>query len=344
MVLKSRDIVSIPVLNQWIIKGLKYGQLSWTQTFNRMGKSNPYKKIQNIAIGKIAEQAVQKYLQSNQIKFDLKGSTKWYEIDIDDLEINDYQIDIKSNFIDKNTSYIKKKSIGSMLENRLDWYGTCHALVPSDQVASKNRGNNLMKKIYIFVFAEGTINPQSTKHIIHAFWDYRWLKKAEHKNAAHLGHLRLSSSTKKELKVTIYGTTEPKKGIIETITLNHGDAITKNSYHQLFAIYSENGIPDSVLKIESKSAKLTETIKPKLSFNVDSSTKPITVLENEWSSVDVQIDHCYIAGWIKKDDFLVISNEYPRYTKIFEQYQDTLTDNFACKVQELEPITQIGRI
>ena len=344
MVLKTKDIVAINVLDKWISDGLKYGQLSWTQTFNRMGKSNPYKKIQNIAIGKIAEFSVQQYLMKNQVKFDLKGSTKWYEVDIDDLEINNFQIDVKSNFVDKNTNYIKKKNIGSQLENRLEWYGTCHALVPSDQVAAKNRGKNDMKKIYVFVFAEGTINPQSEKHIIHAFWDYRWLKKAEHKNSAHLGNLHLSSLSKEELRVTIYGTTEPKRGVIEKVTLVNGNATTKNSYHQIFAMYSERGLPDKPLKIESKSAKLTETIMPKLSFSVDSGTKPITVIENDWYSVDVQIEHCYIAGWIKKDDFLVISNEYPRYTKIFEQYQDTLTDNFACKIKELEPIAKIGSI
>ena len=84
MKVTPNDIKSVLVKDEWIMQGLKYGQLSWTQTFNRMGKASPYKKIQNITLGKIAESAVLDYLKNKKIKYTLKGSTKWYEIDIDD--------------------------------------------------------------------------------------------------------------------------------------------------------------------------------------------------------------------------------------------------------------------
>ena len=169
MPLSSTSIVRIPVQEIWINDGLKYGQISWTQTFNRMGKASPYKKIQNIAIGKIAEDAVKNYLKSENLTFDLKGSTKWYEIDIDDLEIKNFQVDIKSNLIDLSSTYIKKKNIGSTTDAKLAWYNKCHALVPSDQVAAKNRGNKNMNKLYIFVFVEGKINQNKNENLIHAF-------------------------------------------------------------------------------------------------------------------------------------------------------------------------------
>ena len=342
MAVESHDIVRIPILDEWVVQGLKYGQLSWTQTFNRMGKASPYKKIQNIALGKIAESAVFEYLNKSNIKFDLKGSTKWYEVDIDDLEIRNHQIDVKSNFVDKNSDYIKRKKIKSDAEAKLEWYLKCHALVPADQVASKNRGNSKMKKRFVFVFAEGTINSNSSKHIIHAFWDYRWLKKAEHKNYPHLGNLRISSLSSKTIELTIYGTTGINTAVIEKIKLQNGETLTKNSYHQVFAAYVSTGLPDNDLIIKSEDGLLTEVIKSKFSFTVDSNEKPIKVISNDWNSVDIQIDHCYIAGWIDKEEFLIISKEYPRYTKIFEQYQDTLTSNFACEVKDLEPISKIG--
>lgn len=344
MAVQPKDIIPIKVSDNWIHAGIKYGQLSWTQTFNRMGKASPYKKIQNIAIGKIAESAVLEYLNQAQIEFDLKGSTKWYEIDIDDLEINDYQIDVKSNLVDQSTGYIKRKKIGSKIEEKLEWYSRCHALVPTDQVNAKNRGNNRMKKIYLFVFVEGKINQNSTKNIMHAFWDYRWLKKAEHKNAANLGKLEISSSSKKKIELTIYGTSEPKKAVIENITINANKQYTKNSFHQVFAIYSNSGMPDSELKINSQSANLIEIIKPILQFSIDNTEKPIKVIHNDWNSIDLQIDHCFLVGWIEKDEFLINSKEYPRFTKIFEQYQDTLTANFACEVKELEPIDLIRNV
>ncbi len=344
MVLESTDIVQIKVKDEWIQKGLKYGQLSWTQTFNRMGKASPYKKIQNIVIGKIAESAFQEYLKTAKIEFDLKGSTKWYEIDIDDLEINDVQIDVKSNFIDKNSNYIRRKKIDPKQESKLEWYLKCHALVPADQVSSKNRGSAKADKAYVFVFVEGTVDAQSKKHVLHAFWDYQWIKRAEHKNAPHIGKLNISSKSKRDLEFTIYGTSEPKKSVIEKIKLQNGVATTENSYHQVFAIYSDSGLPDSDLIVKSNSSGLIEIIKPILSFDVDNSVKPLKLITNNWNNVDVQIDFCYIAGWINKEDFIVISKEYPRYTKIFEQYEDTLTSNFGCEVTKLEAISQIGKL
>jgi hypothetical protein len=309
-----------------------------------MGKASPYKKIQNVVIGKIAENAILEYLKSAKIDFDLKGSTNWYEVDIDDLEINDVQIDVKSNFIDKNSNYIRRKRIDAKLESKLEWYLKCHALVPTDQVASKNRGSDKADKAYVFVFVEGTVESNSKKHVLHAFWDYRWIKRAEHKNAPHLGELNISSKSKRDLEFTIYGTSEPKKAVIEKIRLQNGVAVTTNSYHQVFAIYSDSGLPDSEIILKSKSSGLSEIIKPNISFDVDNSVKPLKLMTNNWNAVDVQIDFCYIAGWINKEDFLVLSKEYPRYTKIFEQYEDTLTSNFGCEVIKLEAISQIGKI
>ena len=344
MAIESHDIARISVKDDWIKQGLKYGQLSWTDHFNRMGKASPYKKIQNIVIGKAAESAVQEYLRKSGIPYDLEGSTKWYEIDIDDLEIHDHQIDVKSNFIDKNNAYIKRKRIKSELEAKLEWYSKCHALVPTDQINSKNRGKNKVKKLYVFVFVEGTINDSSDKNILHAFWDYRWTKRAEHKNAPHLGQLHISSTSKKNISLTIYGTTAKHEAAIENLIIQDGKATTSNSYHQVFSLFSNSGLPDKEITVKAGDTKLIETIKPMFSFSLDNSVKPVQVISNDWNSVDVQIDHCYIAGWKEKDDFILISKEYPRYTKIFEQYQDTLTSNFACEVKELEPIAQIGNI
>jgi hypothetical protein len=216
--------------------------------------------------------------------------------------------------------------------------------VPADQVAAKNRGSTKAGKAYVFVFVEGTVASNPKKHVMHAFWDYRWLKKAEHKDAPFLGELTFSSSTKKELELTIYGTSEPKKAVIEKIKLLNGSAISKNKFHQVFALYAESGLPDSNLIVKSKSSGLEEVIKPELSFDVDNSVKPLKLINNEWNSVDVQIDFCYIAGWVDKEDFLVISKEYPRYTKIFEQYEDTLTSNFGCEVIKLEAMSHIGNL
>ena len=344
MKVTPNDIKSVLVKDEWIMQGLKYGQLSWTQTFNRMGKASPYKKIQNITLGKIAESAVLDYLKNKKIKYTLKGSTKWYEIDIDDLEINNTQVDVKSYFIDNKSSYIRSKKIGIDNDAKLKWYSKCHALVPTDQIASRTRGNPKMKKVFIFVFIEGTVNSNSNKNVMHAFWDYSWIKKAEQKDAAHLGVLEIINKSSKPLHLVIYGTTEKNNAVVEDLIINPGRKKTNSSYHQVFSIYSKKGIPDGDVIINATTAGIIETIKPVLSFNVDNTVKPSNLIDNHWNTVDLDISNCYISGWLLKDDFIVISKEYPRYTKIFEQYQDTLTSNFACRITELENIDSIGNI
>jgi hypothetical protein len=344
MTVTPNDIKAISVKDEWIQQGLKYGQLSWTQTFNRMGKASPYKKIQNITLGKIAESAVLDYLKDKKIKYTLKGSTKWYEIDIDDLEINNSQIDVKSFFIDSNSSYIRSKKIENDLEAKLKWYSKCHALVPADQIASRTRGNPKMKKVFVFVFIEGTVNSNSNKNVMHAFWNYSWIKKAEQKDAPHLGKLEINNKSSKPLHLVIYGTTAKNTAVVENLVINPGKKKTNSSYHQVFSVYSKNGIPDGEVVINATNAGIVEIIKPIISFNVDNTVTPSNLLDNNWNALDLNIAKCFISGWLLKDDFIVISKEYPRYTKIFEQYQDTLTSNFACRVTELENIDNIGNI
>jgi hypothetical protein len=309
-----------------------------------MGKSNPYKKIQNIAVGKIAEIALKEYLKKKQIKFDLKGSTKWYEIDHDDLEIRGNQLDVKSNFIDNKSKFIINKSIETNFQSKLEWFLKCHALVPSDQLNSKKRFKDISKSIYVFAFVEGTINIKSKQRLMHAFWDYKWLKKAEYKSFSHLGKLLFKINQKEPIKLKIFGTTEAKKAVIEQIEVRNGSVITRNSYHQVFSISVENGFPSDTLKIQATGTNLIEKIDPQIAFEVDSSTTPTKLIANHWNPVDLVIEHCYLTGWITKEDFLIVSDEIPRFSKKIEQYQETKTDNFGCLTKDLNPIANLDKL
>ena len=271
MKVTPNDIKSVLVKDEWIMQGLKYGQLSWTQTFNRMGKASPYKKIQNITLGKIAESAVLDYLKNKKIKYTLKGSTKWYEIDIDDLEINNSQVDVKSYFIDNKSSYIRSKKIGIDNDAKLKWYSKCHALVPADQIASRTRGNPKMKKVFIFVFIEGTVNSNSNKHVMHAFWNYSWIKKAEQKDAAHLGVLEIVNKSSKPLHLVIYWTTEKNKDYVKN-DLREGDLTDRAGLAK--KLQEKYGIDSSQAKT------LAETIQSDLEQN-DLNDKKIALTNPE---------------------------------------------------------------
>lgn len=74
------DIVKLPVKEDSLKVGLDYALISWTSTFNRMGKPNPYKRIEKILLGVAAENEFIEYLKTKHTKYELKGRTRWCEL------------------------------------------------------------------------------------------------------------------------------------------------------------------------------------------------------------------------------------------------------------------------
>jgi len=105
----TNDIVKLPVKEDSLKVGLDYALISWTSTFNRMGKPNPYKRIEKILLGVAAENEFIEYLKKQHIKYELKGRTRWYEVDRYDIGINGTPVDIKANFLDLSSAHIQSK-------------------------------------------------------------------------------------------------------------------------------------------------------------------------------------------------------------------------------------------
>ena len=298
--------------------------------------------MEKIIVGKVSEDSVFKIFDNEQIVYDTKGKTKWYQIDQYDVALKDHPVDIKSNFIDLNNSYFLKRIPGNDGDIR-KWICSFHSLVPMDQMNATKRSLKTKTKKYIFAYIEGKFGPGKNSVVVHAFWDYKWLKKGEEKNSARVGKLKISYASKDKNFLTIYGTTEKNKAVIEKIEL--GKAVTtKHDFYQIFSIKFEEGFPQSVLTIKSDNLNLTEKINPEIKFDITKEEKVIISVENNWSQIWLNDCRVHVAGFIDEDEFKIVAEVLPRYSKNIEQYQDTLADNFGCMVHELNPIMELKKI
>lgn len=346
--IKTIDIQTINVDGSWFRDGLDYALISWTSTFNRMGKPNPYSRIEKILIGIIAEKALEDFLKRNQIAFETSGKTKWYEVDRYDIGLNGYAIDVKSNFLDLSSSYIASK-YNELSGNKLGWFLKCHALVPLDQF---NPGANLRRahkrdKIYVFPFIEGYFNELDWKKpLIHTFWDYKWLKRAECKDLPSLGNLIIKYSGEgQDASINIYGTTKKNQACIEKVSLSTKMVRTQNDFFQIFSIeWTGNSMPNADLWIISKTLEISEVIKPECSFELIKTDFGYWPIKNNWQSLNFYSPQVYLLGWIYEEDFRVTGSEQKRFTKTIEQYSEIKVDNWGCIVRELEPMSKINKI
>ncbi len=337
------DIVKLSVGTKSLEAGLEYALLSWTSTFNRMGKPNPYKRIEKILLGVAAENEFINYLESNNIKYELRGRTRWYEVDRYDISINNKPIDVKANFLDLSTQHIQNK-YNSLFITKEEWFLKCHALVPLDQFNCKSE--RMIKKRYVFPFIEGYFAEGSHQHpLIHAFWDYEWLKKGPYKDDTSAEHLLFGYTMPSEFaSIRIYGTSAKNESCVEDIVLDKKHKISENLFHQVFSvIWTGKSFPDGTLTISKDQTRLKEKIYSNCAFELKQTDDGYMPSVNNWQSVKLYNYSIFLLGWIDEDDFRVIGDEYPRFSHNIEQYGDTKVDNWGCLVDELEPMSTLNK-
>ncbi len=345
--LTTKDIIEIEIDNQWIEKGLNYALISWTSTFNRMGKPNPYSRVEKILLGIIAENALEKYLLDNGISYETQGKTKWYEVDRYDIGIKGYAVDVKSSFLDLNTKYISSR-LNNLFINKHEWFLKCHALVPIDQF---NPGNNERRahkrdKIYIFPLIEGSFNRNIDKRpLVHTFWDYKWLKKAEYKELKNLGKLNIRYDGElNKSTILIYGTNAKNTACIEKISLTQNAITTENDFFQVFSIKWTGKNPNGELQISSPVLKIKEIIKPVNNFRLEKIGNGYWPSDNNWQSLALVQSKVFLIGWTNEENFRINGKELKRFTKTIEQYSETKVDNWGCLMKELEPMKKIIKV
>lgn len=333
-------------LDEWYDAGLEYALKSWSCTFNRMGSNNLYKRIERITLGIVAELAFEQFLKDNHINYSIKGKTKWYEVDRYDIGIGDHAIDVKASIIDVETPKIAR-TYDELLSNPSEWLKDCTALVPEDQFNpgnNKKRSHQLKKKAYVFPFMYHTsgIFELAEERWIHAFWDYQWLKKAEHKDTRRIGHLLFKSDNLACIRV--YGTRAKNDLVTEEITIN--SLSEKKSVVDFYQVFSVQWLleedPVSEIVITSENTDLKEVIEPSndVCFRKNSDISVV----NNWYSMRLAELNVVIPGWVDEIDMRSSGFSVPKYSKDIKQYKDTLVANFGIKVSDLNNMQSIKNL
>lgn len=352
VVISASDIQSIKVKPSWVKDGVDYALQSWTATFNRMGKPDPYVRLKNIAVGVVAEKAVEASLTNIGITFDRNGATRWYQVDRYDIAINDTQIDVKSFLLDVDNPYHKAK-LESIGPDKGEWFLTCHGLVPVDQFnsgASKKRAGKVNKK-YVFAFVEGSTPRDSPKFpICHVFWDYAWLKKAEMKDTPDVGELMITTTRGQRSKaergcpiLKIYGTSERNKLVFEDVRLDKDKVTTQNHFYQVFSAQLSGAQEPVKMKIISKNLGIIEDIPDVWGFKLaDRNAQGLLVPTlNGWTSIGIKNGSVHVLGQVDDGELRVKGNLIPRFSKNVEQYSETKVDNWGISIHQINPLLRI---
>lgn len=340
--MKKSDVLKIKSSQDALKDGLNYALISWTSTFNRMGKPNPYSRMQKILLGVAAEVDFQNFLKAQNIKFDLKGQTKWYQVDRYDISVKGKPIDVKANVLDDSTAFIEGKM--AQYDNDISSFVyNCHALVPLDQFNCTSK-RKIKNKIYVFPFIKGHFETQSNQHpLVHAFWDYKWLKKGDFKNDPTAEYLKINySGASPSARIRIFGTSAPNTACIEDVRLSSPNVMTANKFYQVFSIlWLGEGVPTAKIKIRRQFQGLSETINNTIDFELVNTENGYVPSANNWQSMHFSDYELYIAGWADEDDMRINGEKIPRFFKKLEQYQETKVDNWGCLVKDLNPIKDL---
>ena len=317
--LSKSDLIHIPYTPDLTSGGIAYACRSLPHTYNRMGGSSA-KRMSRIVNGIAVELAFRRYLNENQIPFDVKGATPFTDPDKYDVSLGGHRCDVKSFLLSR------KKQLGELNH---DWglLLGASALIPSDQFASGHRRES---DIYIFSFLTGllavsqrdmtkAIDAGKPIHLIHTM-PKEWAKP---KYWQSLGELVLKSDCDEELIIELGGQDAERNFISKKIKLmpRKRQKIVL-SLHTLVYVHIDK-MPSGLIGIHS-SQKGDVYLIP----------------SNEWKNIWLYGMRVILAGYLTRKEFRQRAKELPVGSKVF-QYSRTKTKNLTVPVRELRPLRQL---
>ncbi|MCP4143585.1 MAG: hypothetical protein GY755_25415 [Chloroflexi bacterium] len=318
MVTKN-DFIHIPYTADLTQGGIAYACRSLPHTYNRMGGSNA-KRMRRIVGGIAVELAFRRYLNEQNIPFDVKGATPFTDPDKYDVALGGHRCDVKSFMLSR------KKQITDL--NR-DWglLLSASALIPSDQFAAANQHES---DIYIFSFLTGlqassqkdmakAIDAGEPLHLIHTM-PKAW---ANPKGWHSLGELALKSDCDETLTIELGGQDAERKFLSKTITLMPRERVkTEASFHTLAYAHVDK-MPSGRVGIHSPQKDETYLI-------------PFT----EWKNIWLYGMRVVLAGYLTRAGFRQKAKELPAGSRVY-QYKRTRTKNLVVPVADLKPLGEL---
>jgi len=314
------DILSVSVTDEMIFAGVEYAEKTLHYTFNRMGLKNHYNRIRNIVKGIVMERAFRALLDNHNVQYDLLGNTHWTKKDRYDVGIQGHRYDVKGFMVQDKATEIQEDT---------GWLLDCAALVPADQVESRNLKTD---DYYVFPFMTGNFMQDIRQlygffsgvdfyYLIHSFWDYGWVKNEEWLPK---GNISVESRMEKNFHMRIGGQGEDEELRIEEFDLSPGQELKLESEFFTVLFAQTFDIPSGMLHISLEGNDLVEEIDI-----------------YDWGNIWLYDGTVYQSGYISKGEFKEKSEEIPRFFKGCKQYAETKTVNRMMLISDLHPISDL---
>ncbi|MBM3145352.1 MAG: hypothetical protein FJ010_10345 [Chloroflexi bacterium] len=313
------DFITLPYTPDMTQGGIAYACKSLPYTYNRMGTS-PFNRLRRIVAGVAAELAFRRYLTGENIPHHNLGATPFTDPDRYDIAIGGRRCDIKSFLL------IRKEQI-SQIRKEPSLLLDAQALVPEDQIASSNLGD---EGLYLFAFCAALLTPnrQTLEKALQAglpiYLIYPLPKEwARPRKWASLGTLALKSDTPREIEIELGGQNRQHRTLSEHIVLEPGRRTTaRGDFYALHYLHTVE-IPDGPVGVHSPTLEDTHIIN-----------------SLDWGNIWIYGMEIIFTGYLTRGEFRRNARRLPAGSRVF-QYPRTITPNFALPIRELHPIKEL---
>jgi len=315
------DLLRLPYDDTLTRAGVEYAKKSLHYTYDRM-HLNLGARLRKIVAGVAVELAFRRWLDANEVPYDLLGATAFTEKDKYDLRLGGRRCDLKSFLITRRDD---------IRELRRDpgWLLDAAALVPEDQLLGQSLADG---DVYAFGFLAGleTRQRDELEKAVQAGQPLQlvaspdadaWLGRGLWRP---LGPLALKTNLLAPLEVEIGGQGADRSAVVERLLLPPRERVeTQHEFYSLLYLQVDR-LPEGQLGVHSPALRETHVITPA-----------------QWHNIWIYGMEVIIAGWLTKGDFRSHSRRLPAGSRV-KQYARTQTTNYALDVRHLRPIRDLA--
>jgi hypothetical protein len=315
------DLLRLPYDDTLTRAGVEYAKKSLHYTYNRMHLP-PGPRLRKIVAGVAVELAFRRWLDANEVPYDLHGVTAFTEKDKYDLRLGGRRVDLKSFFLtDREAITALRRDPGWLLD--------AEALVPEDQLASAKLDDG---DVYVFGFLTGLEARQQADtrqaeaagqplELVATLADDVWLGRSKWRT---LGALALKSNCGAPLELEVGGQARDRGALAETLILPPGTrVVAQHRYYALLYLRAFRA-PEAEVGVHSPNLQRTHVVRP-----VD------------WHNIWVYGMDVFVAGWLTKGELLARGRRLPAGARV-KQYPRTQTANRSVLVQDLRPVAELA--
>jgi hypothetical protein len=320
--LTALDLLRLPYDDSLTRAGVEYAKKSLHYTYNRM-HLEPGPRLRKIVAGVAVELALRRWLEANEVPYDLLGATAFTERDKYDLRLGGRRVDLKSFFITDRDDI-------TALRHDPSWLLDAAALVPEDQFNSHKLEDG---DVYVFGFLAGLEARQQADtrrvldvgqpvELVATFVDDDWLGRAQWRS---LGTLTLQNDGPLPLELEVGGQGRDREAIVEPLVVPAEARAAMTA--RLYALLYLRAFQPPPTRVDVRSSALNRTQ---------------SVLPTDWHNIWVYGMDVFIAGWLTKGEFRERSRRLPAGSRV-KQYPRTQTVNRSLPIRDLRPITELAR-